>query len=145
MAPLKSSATEASMAHTRSATIPARGPYVCPNVELAEAGDHDGTSGSDRTMCSQMSAEPFREAIGLGFEDARVFAHLKMLTPPGPTRNPAMIRTIPQRTALLRRATMPAITSTTAMIHRMVSKLPLFAASNPRASNMSPPLVLRQP
>jgi hypothetical protein len=39
---------------------------------------------------------------------------------------------------------MPAITSTRAMIHKMASRLPLFAASNPRASNRSPPFILPQ-
>jgi hypothetical protein len=67
-----------------------------------------------------MAAESFREAVRRGFEDARGFAHLKMLTPPGPIRNPAMIRTMPKMIDLLRIAMMPAITSTTAMTHKMV-------------------------
>jgi len=53
------------------------------------------------------------------------------------------MRAIPARTLPLRRVTMPAITSTAAMIHKMVSVLPpRFAASIPRAPNMSPPLIL---
>ncbi len=46
MAPPKSSDTEASNAHRMSATIPAEGPYVFPNVELiwnmaSRANGHD--------------------------------------------------------------------------------------------------------
>jgi hypothetical protein len=53
------------------------------------------------------------------------------------------MRTIPRRTDPLTRATMPAITSTAAMTHRMVSVLPPpFAASIPRAPSMSPPFIL---
>jgi hypothetical protein len=53
------------------------------------------------------------------------------------------MRTIPRRTDPLTRATMPAITSTAAMIHKMVSVLPPpLAASIPRAPNMSPPFIL---
>src|SRR5512133_315168 len=66
-----------------------------------------------------------------------------MLTPPGPTRRPTTMRTIPRRTDPLTRATMPAITSTAAMTHRMVSVLPPpFAASIPRAPSMLPPFIL---
>jgi hypothetical protein len=53
-----------------------------------------------------------------------------------------MMRAIPTRTDPLTRATMPAITSTAAMIHKMVSVLPPFAASIPRTSSMSPPFIL---
>jgi hypothetical protein len=53
------------------------------------------------------------------------------------------MRTIPRRTDPLTRATMPAITSTAAMIHKMVSVLPPpFAASIPRTPSMSPPFIL---
>jgi hypothetical protein len=53
------------------------------------------------------------------------------------------MRTIPRRTDPLTRATMPAITSTAEMIHRMVSVLPPpFAASIPRTPSMSPPFIL---
>ena len=53
------------------------------------------------------------------------------------------MRAIPTRTDPLTRATMPAITSTAAMIHKMVSVLPPpFAASIPRTASMSPPFIL---
>jgi hypothetical protein len=55
------------------------------------------------------------------------------------------MRTIPRRTDPLTRATMPAITSTAAITHKMVSVLPPpFAASIPRAPNMPPPFILWQ-
>jgi hypothetical protein len=53
------------------------------------------------------------------------------------------MRAIPTRTDPLTRATMPAITSTAAMIHKMVSVLPPpFAASIPRTPSTSPPFIL---
>jgi len=53
------------------------------------------------------------------------------------------MRAIPTRTDPLTRATMPAITSTAAMIHKMVSVLPPpFAASIPITPSMSPPFIL---
>jgi len=52
--------------------------------------------------------------------------HFKMLTPPGPTRGPMMIRTIAPRTS----AMIPMITGTPAMIHRIVAA-PLVVANAP--------------
>jgi hypothetical protein len=45
----------------------------------------------------------------------------KTETPPGPTRNPTTIRTMPKRTCPWKSWTIPAMTRTTAMIHRMVA------------------------
>src|SRR5262245_35484949 len=51
-----------------------------------------------------------------------------MLTPPGPTRRPTITRTIPAATPPLIRVTIPAITRTAAMIHRIVAALPASAS-----------------
>src|SRR3954452_8630538 len=53
-----------------------------------------------------------------------------MLTPPGPTKQPMMIRTIPASTPPRMIHTMPAITRIAAMIHSSVATPPERAASS---------------
>lgn len=50
-----------------------------------------------------------------------------MLTPPGPIKSPTMIKMMPIKTPPLTNVTMPQITRTTAMIHRIVETAPLAA------------------
>jgi hypothetical protein len=59
----------------------------------------------------------------------RLVVVAKIDTPPGPTKNPTTIRTMPKSTCPWKSWTIPAITRTTAMTHKMVAMARYYPAA----------------
>ena len=77
----------------------------------------------------QRGANTFRRDVGHRPTRPRLVVVAKIDTPPGPTKNPTTIRTMPRTTCPWKSWTIPAITRTTAMIHKMVAMAHYYPAA----------------
>jgi hypothetical protein len=83
--------------------------------------------------------------IGHRLTRPRLVVVAKIDTPPGPTKNPTTIRTMPRSTCPWKSWTIPAITRTTAIIHKMVAMARCYPAADARILVAAPPVAVATP
>jgi hypothetical protein len=116
----------------------------CPDYLATRAGNAEEPAESACRGCkSDLTARGLSE-LDLGVvrcvdpsdvdlvEPQAELPYVKMLTPPGPTRNPTMMRTVPHRYSLRTTAKIPDTTRMTARIHNSVA---MIFTSSQRDSN----------
>ena len=90
-----------------------------PVLPHAPVGPPD-LSAAGSCRCQQ-GVDTLMRDVGHSPTRPRLVVVAKIDTPPGPTKNPTTIRTMPRSTCPWKSWTIPAITRTTAMIHKMVA------------------------
>jgi hypothetical protein len=78
---------------------------------------------------SRRGADTLMRDVGQRPRRPRLVLVAKIDTPPGPTKNPTTMSTMPRTTCPWKSWTIPAITRTTAMIHRMVAMARWYPAA----------------